>query len=123
MVVNMTPIARSKMIDLLRSQRMTSIIFSVKGGGCNGFNYDFKPTSEEKGHNRTSEEKWHNNNDNNKFDEIVPIDSEHSLIVCGHSLFHLLGVTIDYKETVMGSGFDFKNPNASGSCGCGKSFN
>ena len=109
MVVNITPIARSKMIDLLRAQRMNGIIFSVKGGGCNGFNYDFKPY-----------EKCHNYN---KFDEIVPIDSKHSLIVCGHSLFHLLGVTIDYKESVMGSGFDFKNPNSSGSCGCGKSFN
>lgn len=32
------------------------------------------------------------------------------------------GVEIDYVSTVMGSGFTFKNPNASGGCGCGSSF-
>src|SRR5438045_4433462 len=34
----------------------------------------------------------------------------------------LEGVEIDYVSTVMGSGFTFKNPNASGGCGCGSSF-
>ncbi len=35
---------------------------------------------------------------------------------------YLDGVEIDYVSTVMGSGFTFKNPNATGSCGCGSSF-
>ena len=34
----------------------------------------------------------------------------------------LSGVEIDYVSTVMGSGFTFKNPNATGGCGCGSSF-
>jgi iron-sulfur cluster assembly protein len=34
----------------------------------------------------------------------------------------LTGVTIDFKETLESSGFTFINPNASASCGCGKSF-
>ena len=35
---------------------------------------------------------------------------------------YLEGTTIDYVMGVMGSGFKFENPKASGSCGCGSSF-
>src|ERR1044072_2278579 len=35
---------------------------------------------------------------------------------------YLNGVKIDYVTGVMGSGFTFTNPNATGSCGCGTSF-
>jgi iron-sulfur cluster assembly protein len=35
---------------------------------------------------------------------------------------YLSGVTIDYVSSVMGSGFTFANPNATGGCGCGSSF-
>ena len=32
------------------------------------------------------------------------------------------GVTVDFIDSMEGSGFKFENPNATGSCGCGKSF-
>jgi iron-sulfur cluster assembly protein len=35
---------------------------------------------------------------------------------------YLEGVQVDYVNSVMGSGFTFSNPNATGSCGCGSSF-
>jgi iron-sulfur cluster assembly accessory protein len=35
---------------------------------------------------------------------------------------YLNGVQIDYVSSVMGAGFTFANPNASGGCGCGSSF-
>jgi iron-sulfur cluster assembly protein len=34
----------------------------------------------------------------------------------------LEGITIDYIDSLMGGGFNIKNPNATSSCGCGKSF-
>jgi len=34
----------------------------------------------------------------------------------------LRGTEVDYVETLQGGGFKFNNPNAHGSCGCGKSF-
>jgi len=34
----------------------------------------------------------------------------------------LNGMTIDFTESIEGSGFVFENPNAKASCGCGKSF-
>jgi iron-sulfur cluster assembly accessory protein len=44
------------------------------------------------------------------------------IFVDAFSLQMLEGVEIDYVSTVMGSGFTFKNPNATGGCGCGSSF-
>lgn len=107
MVVSIQPLAKMKMIDILRKHQSKNLLFSVKGGGCNGFNYHFEPTKDEA----------------RKTDEVVPIDKAHSLIVCGKSLLHIFGVEIDYKEGIMGTGFEFNNPNALGKCGCGKSFN
>ena len=36
---------------------------------------------------------------------------------------YISGVSIDYVTSMQGSGFTFKNPNATGGCGCGSSFN
>lgn len=33
----------------------------------------------------------------------------------------LLGTVMDYEETMLTSGFTFKNPNQTGECGCGES--
>ena len=38
------------------------------------------------------------------------------------SLLYLEGLTLDYTESLMQSGFSFQNPNAKKSCGCGTSF-
>jgi len=35
---------------------------------------------------------------------------------------YLEGVSIDYIDSLEGSGFKIENPNASGTCGCGSSF-
>jgi iron-sulfur cluster assembly protein len=35
---------------------------------------------------------------------------------------YLNGITVDYVSNMMGSGFTFENPNATGGCGCGSSF-
>ena len=34
----------------------------------------------------------------------------------------LNGTTIDFKQSLMGGGFQIDNPNAIASCGCGSSF-
>jgi iron-sulfur cluster assembly protein len=38
------------------------------------------------------------------------------------SYLYLNGVTVDFKDEMMGRGFVFNNPNASHTCGCGSSF-
>ena len=76
----------------------------VKGGGCSGFSYALDLTETE---NDTDEE-W----------EIHGVK-----VICDpKSYVYLNGVSVDFKDEVMGRGFVFNNPNATSSCGCGSSF-
>ena len=44
-------------------------------------------------------------------------------LVCDpKSLLYLFGMHLDYSSALIGGGFQFQNPNAANSCGCGKSF-
>ena len=54
-------------------------------------------------------------------DEILELEGL-TVFVDPFSAQYLEGVEIDYVTTMMGSGFTFRNPNASGGCGCGSSF-
>ncbi len=54
-------------------------------------------------------------------DTFVPYD-DFRVFVDPFSMQYLGGVTIDYVTSMQGSGFTFKNPNATGGCGCGSSF-
>ena len=38
------------------------------------------------------------------------------------SMIYLDGMTLDWKDSLIQSGFEFDNPNATKSCGCGTSF-
>ena len=82
-----------------------SILIGVKGGGCNGLKYYIEPTDDKP----------------SKIDEQLDIVGIH-VIVCGKSLFHILGTNVTWRTDYMGNRFDFDNPNASGSCGCGETF-
>src|SRR5439155_12939053 len=76
----------------------------VVPGGCSGFQYSLNIEEESR-----------------QGDFIL---NEHGvrLFVDMFSAQYLNGVQIDYVTGVMGSGFTFNNPNATGSCGCGTSF-
>ena len=76
----------------------------VKGGGCSGFSYLLDLTETQK-----------------ETDEVF---EQHGIkIVCDpKSLLYLGGVTVDFKDEIMGRGFVFNNPNATSTCGCGSSF-
>ena len=76
----------------------------VKGGGCSGFSYALDLTE--------------NKNDNDEEWEIHGVK-----VICDpKSYVYLNGVSVDFKDEVMGRGFVFNNPNATSSCGCGSSF-
>ena len=76
----------------------------VSGGGCSGFQYGF-----------TFEETT------NEDDTKVTKDSV-TLLIDPMSLQYLMGAEIDYQDSVQGSQFVIKNPNAQTTCGCGSSF-
>jgi len=105
-MISITKNASKKIISIANNHKVKNILFYVKGGGCNGFNYKLKPT----------------NNEPNKLDEVVNIDKNVNIIIDSKSVFHLLGTTIDWKKDIMGEAFHFENPNATSKCGCGTSF-
>jgi len=78
---------------------------AVLPGGCSGFQYglNIEDTPEED-------------------DEVFSLRDGIRVFVDPFSAQYLEGVQIDYVTTMMGSGFTFNNPVASGGCGCGSSF-
>ena len=76
----------------------------VEGGGCSGFKYAMR-----------LEESLAAN------DQAVQC-GDVTLVIDENSAGMLQGVTVDFVESMEGSGFKFESPNATGSCGCGKSF-
>ena len=77
---------------------------SVTGGGCSGMQYGLALEETP-----------------NKDDAIVEV-SGLKIFVDPDSAPMLNGVTVDFLDSMEGSGFKFENPNASASCGCGNSF-
>jgi iron-sulfur cluster assembly protein len=76
----------------------------VQGGGCSGMSYLIRFEPKERPSDRVFD-----------FEGV-------KVFVDPKSLIYLEGVTLDYKESLMQSGFVFENPNAKKSCGCGTSF-
>ena len=77
----------------------------VKGGGCSGLSYvmDFDTTIE-------------------STDETVEIDGGLKVVIDRKSVLYLYGTELDYSDGLNGKGFQWGNPNASRTCGCGESF-
>ena len=76
----------------------------VKGGGCSGYQYAMALVENPNGD-----------------DVIVPCGGTE--VYMDPATAPLMdGTTVDFVETLEGSGFQFQNPNAQNSCGCGKSF-
>ena len=76
----------------------------VKGGGCSGFsyslNFDHKPAS----------------------GDVILEESGVRLFCDPKSMLYLNGTKLDYTDGLQGRGFQFINPNATSTCGCGESF-
>ena len=97
-----------KQVLMLREQVGKDLCLLVGGrqGGCSGMSYimDFEDVS------NIGEQ-----------DEVYDYDG--FKIVCDRkSLLYLYGLVLDYSNAMIGGGFEFTNPNANQTCGCGKSF-
>jgi iron-sulfur cluster assembly protein len=77
---------------------------AVQGGGCSGLSYLFKLETKERASDRVF----------GSGDAKVLIDPK--------SFVFLDGLTLDYKESLIQSGFVIDNPNAAKTCSCGTSF-
>ncbi len=103
-----TPVAATEVKRFMEAEGVTpeqgGLRVSVQPGGCSGFKYGLLIE------------------DAAADDDLVVDLGGVRVFVDPFSAQYLSGVTIDYVSSMQGSGFTFKNPNATGGCGCGSSF-
>jgi len=107
MQIILTPTAVSKVQEFITENAAANaagLRVAVLPGGCSGFQYGLNIEDAPEGD-----------------DEVFDIAGV-KVFVDPFSAQYLEGVEIDYVSNMMGSGFSFRNPNASAGCGCGSSF-
>ena len=106
-MIKITDKAAKKLKELRISENYSNehnVRVKVKGGGCSGLLYDLN------------------------FDNLISETDESFedkgviIIVDKKSLFYVLGTELDFSDGLNGKGFQFTNPTATRSCGCGESF-
>jgi len=104
--IEFTETAKKAIIDAMSGDGGSHVlVISAQSGGCSGYLYDMKIIEDP---------------ENDDFQRLE-IDGISVLVHKKDSLL-LTGITVDYKDTLMGGGFQILNPNADRTCGCGQSF-
>lgn len=99
--------AKQKIQEILHSQKLTTDYFvrvSVTSGGCSGLSYKMDFDNESKPNDQVFE------------------DNGVKVVTDLKSFLYLFNTTLEFSGGLDGKGFQFNNPNASRTCGCGESF-
>ena len=98
--------------NLLKSQSDTKALrVGVRSGGCSGMSY----TMDFIGSNEIDP-------DDKVYDYSLKVDQSFQVVCDPKSLLYIYGMQLDFSKELIGGGFNFVNPNASQTCGCGSSF-
>lgn len=106
-MILITEKAKNKIIELKKKENAGAehnIRVGVEGGGCSGLKYNLIFDSQIK-----------------ESDNIFE-DKGIKILVDKKSLLYILGTILDFSDGLNGKGFQFINPNATRTCGCGESF-
>ena len=105
-MITLQPTAIAKLKELFAEESNPNLKLRVfvQGGGCSGFQYGF-----------TFDEEVNEDDFDLEFDGV-------RLLVDSMSSSYLQNAEIDYVESLNGSAFSIKNPQATTTCGCGSSF-
>ena len=102
----LTDSAKAQIVSVCNKEDSDAVRFSIKGGGCSGFEYNWEVVDE-----YIPEE----------YDRTLDLADGRRFVVDNVSINYIAGATIDFVTEVMGSSFKVSNPNASSACGCGES--
>ena len=110
--VLITAPAMKQLATLMQQQGSGSVLrVSVRSGGCSGMSYTMDFISA--GDIRDDDEAY----------TYEPADAPSFQVVCDpKSLLYIYGMQLDFSTELIGGGFNFTNPNATQTCGCGSSF-
>ena len=98
--------------SLLKNQTdKKALRVGVRSGGCSGMSYtmDFIGGDEI-------------NSDDKVYDYSLRSEQTFKVVCDPKSLLYIYGMQLDFSKDLIGGGFNFVNPNASQTCGCGSSF-
>ncbi|KAL3613464.1 hypothetical protein CASFOL_042727 [Castilleja foliolosa] len=95
-------------LNKMRSEKNEDLCLriGVKQGGCSGLSYTMEFERKE----------------NARPDDSIMEYNGFNIVCDPKSLLFLFGMQLDYSDALIGGGFNFTNPNATQTCGCGKSF-
>ncbi|MEI7586979.1 iron-sulfur cluster assembly accessory protein [Runella sp.] len=106
-MVTVTDKAKDKIFELRKEEGRpddSHIRVGVQGGGCSGLMYNLEFDSEKQA------------------TDMEFVDKGIKIVVDKKSILYLAGTVLDFSDGLNGKGFQFVNPNASRTCGCGESF-
>ena len=101
--IKLTENAIKKIKELTINSKKFALRIDLKKGGCAGMEYFMEYV------------------DKVEINEEVIDYNGAKIIIAPIAQMYLFGTTIDYEESLLESGFKFKNPNVTESCGCGES--
>ncbi len=104
--IHVTPKALAKIREAFAREGVTEggLRLGVVGGGCSGMSYSIRFDTRDRAK-----------------DHVFLIEGV-KIMIDPKSMLYLRGLTLDYQESLIYSGFKFENPNAQRSCSCGTSF-
>ena len=107
-MISISEKAKGKIKDLMNADKISLehgfVRVGVQGGGCSGLSYQLDFDTQLKESDQVFEDKGV------------------KIVVDKKSILYLVGTELDYSDGLNGKGFQFHNPNASRTCGCGESF-
>lgn len=103
--ISLTPRAAERICELTSGKSAFGLRIGLKKGGCAGMEYTMELVQEAGAH-----------------DLVIEHDKAKVVIAPTAQMF-LFGTEIDYETSLLESGFKFRNPNVTDSCGCGESVN
>lgn len=107
-MISVSERAKNKIIELMGEDgnhgSSKFIRVAVQSGGCSGLSYNLDFDTQIKENDQVFEDKGI------------------KIVVDKKSILYLIGTELDYTDGLNGKGFQFNNPNASRTCGCGESF-
>ncbi len=107
-MISVSERARNKIIELMGKdgihENSKFLRVAVQSGGCSGLSYNLDFDTQIKENDQVFEDKGI------------------KIVVDKKSILYLIGTELDYTDGLNGKGFQFNNPNASRTCGCGESF-
>jgi iron-sulfur cluster insertion protein len=104
-MITITQMAETKIQELIKEEQdAVGLRIYVRGGGCHGYQYGMAFES------KISD------------DDTIIEKGAVKVIMDPQSAPLLQGTEVDYVDSLQGSGFAIKNPQAKTTCGCGSSF-